>query len=153
MSEAIRPLDVARYLSRRDLQAIHPDSRVASGKPPHVLLSRGLTRADPALLLHLRIGCHRCAERSHRLGIASSPACPHCPAIETLAHALCECPQHSQARSALRASYAKLGLPSCTSTNLASLNKGLFSDAKQTCCSRIAINQIAKKRSKPCWTF
>lgn len=118
MSEVIRPLDAARHLIRRDLQAMHPDPRVASGKPPCPLPSRGLARADRALLLGLRIGCHRCAERKHRLGIACSPSCPHCPAIETLAHALCEFPEHAQARTVLKTSYGKLRLPSSTPSNL-----------------------------------
>ncbi|KAL1416418.1 hypothetical protein MTO96_027981 [Rhipicephalus appendiculatus] len=57
--------------------------------PPATL--PGLSRADLRLLLRLRIGCHRAAERLHRLTGRGSPYCADCGDRESLEHLLLHC--------------------------------------------------------------
>ncbi|XP_070378191.1 uncharacterized protein [Dermacentor albipictus] len=71
-SLVVTPFDVARHTVAGMLRARHPDARVASGKPPKLLPRSGLHRRDRALLLRLRIGCHRTAARTHRIQVGGT---------------------------------------------------------------------------------
>ncbi|KAL1478664.1 hypothetical protein MTO96_034922 [Rhipicephalus appendiculatus] len=114
----INPGDVDRLLIARYIRKRHPDARVAAGKCPRPLPLRGLPRADRALLLRLRIGCHHAAERMHRLTGRGSPFCADCGDTETLDHLLLHCSASSGARIKLLAAYAKHGLPRATAEHL-----------------------------------
>ncbi|KAL1473373.1 hypothetical protein MTO96_038733 [Rhipicephalus appendiculatus] len=114
----IHPGDVDRLLIARYIRKRHPDARVAAGKCPRPLPLRGLPRADRALLLRLRIGCHHAAERMHRLTGRGSPFCADCGDTETLDHLLLHCSASSGARIKLLAAYAKHGLPRARAEHL-----------------------------------
>ncbi|KAH7969795.1 hypothetical protein HPB52_021953 [Rhipicephalus sanguineus] len=110
--------DVGRLLVARYVRERHPDPRVAAGKLPRRLPLRGLSRADRGTLLRLRIGCHRAAERMHRLSGRGSPYCVDCGDMETLEHLLLRCPAFDADRAALLDVYGRLGLPRCTTSEL-----------------------------------
>ncbi|KAH7961664.1 hypothetical protein HPB52_011175 [Rhipicephalus sanguineus] len=92
-------------------------ARYVPGKPP-----RRLPFVDspgrPGTLLRLRIGCHRAAERMHRLSGRGSPYCVHCGDMETLEHLLLRCPAFDADRAALLDVYGRLGLPRSTTLEL-----------------------------------
>ncbi|KAH6935787.1 hypothetical protein HPB50_010051 [Hyalomma asiaticum] len=89
------------------------------------LPDKGLARRDRSLLLRLRIGCYRTAERLHRL--IGGPLCADCADEETLEHLLLRCPCADDQRRVLLATYSRLGLrrttvehllfPACTRTS------------------------------------
>ncbi|XP_072143100.1 uncharacterized protein [Dermacentor andersoni] len=66
LTHLVRSFDAAKTAVLRSLIAQHPDQRVAAGTPPRLLPRVGLSRADCAFLLRLRIGCYKTAARTHR---------------------------------------------------------------------------------------
>ncbi|KAH6946480.1 hypothetical protein HPB50_013715 [Hyalomma asiaticum] len=110
--------DVARLYIARSTRELHPDPRVAAGKGPRPLPDEGLARRDRSLLLRLRIGCYRTAERLHRLTGGGSPLCADCADEETLQHLLLKCPCADNQRRVLLATYGRLGLPRTTIEHL-----------------------------------
>ncbi|XP_037577007.1 uncharacterized protein LOC119459265 [Dermacentor silvarum] len=114
----VTPFDVARHTVAGYLRSWHPDPRVAAGSPPKLLPRRGLGRRDRALLLRLRIGCCRTAERVHRLSGLGSPYCDSCSGVETLDHVLLQCPAYAAERGPLLAAYRRLGIPSDSARGL-----------------------------------
>ncbi|KAH7958526.1 hypothetical protein HPB49_002186 [Dermacentor silvarum] len=110
---------LSRFVTRFDIaRHSHPDPRVAGGVPPKLLPRRGLSRRDRALILRLRIGCGRTAERLHWLSGEGSPSCDGCADIETVEHALLQCPARASERRALVTAYRRLGLPADTTQQL-----------------------------------
>ncbi|XP_075556532.1 uncharacterized protein LOC142588579 [Dermacentor variabilis] len=118
LATSVSRFDVARTTITRTLLAHHPDARVAAGTPPRLLPRAGLSRWDRAFLLRLRVGCYNTAARSHRLRGTGSPACAECGEEETLAHLLLRCPSYDVERTALCASYRRVGLPCNTETEV-----------------------------------
>ncbi|XP_037290898.1 uncharacterized protein LOC119186339 [Rhipicephalus microplus] len=114
VTTAVSTFDIARLRTRCSVTARHPDPRVAAGQPPRPLPKTGFSREERALLLRLRIGCYRTAERVHRQSGRGDPNCRHCPQPETLHHIIFQCEEYSDARRSLFDAYSKLGL--CTST-------------------------------------
>ncbi|XP_037576983.1 uncharacterized protein LOC119459237 [Dermacentor silvarum] len=114
----VTPFDVARHTVAGYLRSRHPDPRVAAGSPPKLLPRRGLCRRDRALLLRLRIGCCRTAERVHRLSGLGSPYCDSCSGVESLDHVLLQCPAYAAERGPLLAAYRRLGIPSDSARGL-----------------------------------
>ncbi|XP_049522641.1 uncharacterized protein LOC125945107 [Dermacentor silvarum] len=114
----VTPFDVARHTVAGYLRSHHPDPRVAAGSPPKLLPRRGLGRRDRALLLRLRIGCCRTAERVHRLSGLGSPYCDSCSGVESLDHVLLQCPAYAAERGPLLAAYRRLGIPSDSARGL-----------------------------------
>ncbi|XP_037564908.1 uncharacterized protein LOC119444609 [Dermacentor silvarum] len=118
LSRFVTRFDVARHSVAGYVRTQHPDPRVAGGIPPRLLPRRGLSRRDRALILRLRIGCARTAERLHRLTGEGSPSCGECADVETVEHALLQCPARASERDALVAAYHRLGLPADTTRQL-----------------------------------
>ncbi|KAH6924596.1 hypothetical protein HPB50_019813 [Hyalomma asiaticum] len=102
--------DVARIYISHSTRELHPDTCVAAGNGPRPLPDKGRARRDRSLLLRLRIGCYRTAERLHRLTGRGSPFCADCAGEETLEHLL-RCPNADAQRQVLLAAYRRLGLP------------------------------------------
>ncbi|XP_037577084.1 uncharacterized protein LOC119459352 [Dermacentor silvarum] len=117
-SLAVTAFDVAHHSVAGYLQTRHPDPRVAGGSPPKLLPRRGLSRHDRALLLRLRIGCCRTADRMNRLTGCGSRLCGGCADVETLDHVLLRCPAQAIERAVLVAAYRRLGLPCDTTQGL-----------------------------------
>ncbi|KAL1443913.1 hypothetical protein MTO96_045759 [Rhipicephalus appendiculatus] len=118
VSDAVCTADVARLLVARHTRGRHADPRVPAGNAPRLLPLRGLSRADLRLLLRLRIGCHRAAERLHRLTGRGSPYCADCGDREPLEHLLLHCTALDASRTPMLAEYARLGLPRTTAKHL-----------------------------------
>ncbi|KAH6921749.1 hypothetical protein HPB50_004492 [Hyalomma asiaticum] len=93
-------------------------ANVELAKGPRPLPDKGLARRDRSLLLRLRIGCYRTAERLHRLTGGGSPLCADCAEEETLEHLLLKCPGADNQRRVLLATYGRLGLPRTTVEHL-----------------------------------
>ncbi|KAH7985635.1 hypothetical protein HPB49_026336 [Dermacentor silvarum] len=74
----------------------------------------GLSRADRAFLLRLRVGCAKTVQRVAQLSGTGSSVCLSCNdgSDETLSHILLECAGYIHARDSLTAAYRRLGLPS-----------------------------------------
>ncbi|XP_049522843.1 uncharacterized protein LOC125945228 [Dermacentor silvarum] len=118
LSRFMTRFDVARHSVAGYLKTQHPDPRVAGGMPPKLLPRRGLSRRDCALILRLRIGCCWTAERLHWLSGDGLPSCDRYADIETVEHALLQCPARASERGALVAAYRRLGLPADTTQQL-----------------------------------
>ncbi|XP_037276809.2 uncharacterized protein LOC119169911 [Rhipicephalus microplus] len=114
VTTAVSTFDVARLPTRCSVTTRHPDPRVAAGQPPRPLPKTGFSREERALLLRLRIGCYRTAERVHRQSGHGDPNCRHCPQPETLHHIIFQCEEYSDARRSLFDAYSKLGLSTST---------------------------------------
>ncbi|KAH7968765.1 hypothetical protein HPB52_011170 [Rhipicephalus sanguineus] len=94
----------------------------------HLLRMKGTTHgqhlspvtfaSNTRMLVLLRIGCHRAAERLHRLSGRGSPYCSDCGDTETLQHLLLHCPAADTSRTPMLAVYARLGLPRTSATYL-----------------------------------
>ncbi|KAH8021312.1 hypothetical protein HPB51_014981 [Rhipicephalus microplus] len=110
VTTAVSTFDVARLRTRCFVTARHPDPRVVAGQPPRPLPKTGFSREERALLLRLRIGCYRSAERVHRQSGRGDPNCRHCPQPKTLHHIIFKCEEYSNARRSLLDAYSKLGL-------------------------------------------
>ncbi|KAL3222021.1 hypothetical protein MRX96_029012 [Rhipicephalus microplus] len=94
----------------RQVRALHPHSRVATGNPPRPLPKTGISRHARAFLLWLRTECFRTAERRFRFTNSGSPSCAKCLAVETTEHILLECPGYIEQRQRLFDAYERLGL-------------------------------------------
>ncbi|XP_037555330.1 uncharacterized protein LOC119431965 [Dermacentor silvarum] len=103
VSTTVTAFDYARHTLQWRIMELHPDRRVASGRPPRPLPDRSLTRQEWSLLLRLRIGCSWTASRKYSKGLAPSPACSARGEEETIDHLLCFCPAFSCERASLRA--------------------------------------------------
>lgn len=114
VTKAIALSDYSRQRLRQLLPAAHPDTRVASGKPPPPLPETGLERRERWLLLRLRTGSAWPAARMFSKGRCSSPACRRCGDDETLDHIICACPALAAERRLMARRYRLLGLPATT---------------------------------------
>lgn len=114
VTKAVTQSDYSRQRLRKLLPTAHPDTRVASGKPPPSLPETGLDRCERRLLLRLRTGSVWPAARMYSAGRSSSPACRRCGDDETLQHIVCSCPDLATERCALVSRYRLLGLPAET---------------------------------------
>ncbi|XP_070389348.1 uncharacterized protein [Dermacentor albipictus] len=114
LTHLVMSFDAAKTAVLCSLTAQHPDRRVTMGMPPRLLPRAGLSRADCAFLLRLRIGCYKTAAHTRRLTGTGSPVCGSCDGMETLEHLLRHCPAFGTEREALYASYHRCGLPSTT---------------------------------------
>ncbi|XP_075556556.1 uncharacterized protein LOC142588606 [Dermacentor variabilis] len=115
---SVTRFEVAKTAILRTLRAHHPYSRVAAGTPPRLLPRASLSRWDRSFLLRLRVGCYSTAARLHRLHGTGSPACAECGEDETLERLLLRCPSFDVERTALCASYRRVGLPCSTEGDL-----------------------------------
>ncbi|XP_075526569.1 uncharacterized protein LOC142558305 [Dermacentor variabilis] len=111
LASSVTHFDVAKTAILRILRAQQPDPRIAAGTPPRLLPRAGLSRWDRSFLLRLRVGCYNTGARMHRLNGRGSPACLDCGEEETLEHLLLRCPAFDVERTALFASYRRVGLP------------------------------------------
>jgi ribonuclease HI len=69
--------------------------------PIYMKLTNELNRRQASLLTQLRTGHIPLNSHLHRITIAPSPACPHCPVPETVSHFLLQCPQYREERATL----------------------------------------------------
>ncbi|XP_037520770.1 uncharacterized protein LOC119397417 [Rhipicephalus sanguineus] len=111
VTSAVAAADFSRQRIRQLLLTIHPDKRVASGKPPPPLPESGLERNERVLLLRLRTGSAWPAARMHSTGRCTSAACSRCGETETPEHIICSCPALSAERRRLVSRYQHIGLP------------------------------------------
>ncbi|KAH6946651.1 hypothetical protein HPB50_014402 [Hyalomma asiaticum] len=118
ITTAVAASDYTRLRLRQLLLSMHPDKRVASGKPPPPLPETGLEGRERWLLLRLRTGSAWPATRKYVKGRCSSTACSRCGSNETLYHTLCCCPALAAERRLMVGKYRRQGLPSNTAEDI-----------------------------------
>ncbi|KAH8024487.1 hypothetical protein HPB51_025114 [Rhipicephalus microplus] len=114
VTTAVSTFDVARLRTQCSVTTRHPSPQFAAGQPTRPLPKTGFSKEERALLLHLRIGCCRTAERVHRKSGRGDPNCLCCPQPETLHHIIFKCEEYSDARRPLFDGYSKLRLSTTT---------------------------------------
>ncbi|KAM7295729.1 uncharacterized protein ISCGN_021001 [Ixodes scapularis] len=113
----VGPFANARLLVARAANAHHPDERFAAGDRP-AMLPRNTSRQVAAVVHWVRTGCALTPARLHHLRHDADPCCETCGEWADLDHLLLACTEHDEARAAMTASLAALGLPCKTKEDL-----------------------------------
>ncbi|KAM7306770.1 uncharacterized protein ISCGN_010436 [Ixodes scapularis] len=107
----------ARLIIHKEIEKLHPDTRVSAGKPPARVPPK-LSRASASLLHRLRTGCAFTAKALHRMDPTINPNCPSCDVPEDQDHLLWTCPTLADKRKSLLDGLRQAGVASATTQDI-----------------------------------
>ncbi|XP_040066727.1 uncharacterized protein LOC120840322 [Ixodes scapularis] len=107
----------ARLIIHKEIEKLHPDTRVSTGKPPARVPPK-LSRASASLLHRLCTGCAFTAKALHRMDPTINPNCPSCDVPEDQDHLLWTCPTLADKRKSLLDGLRQAGVASATTQDI-----------------------------------
>ncbi|KAM7300365.1 uncharacterized protein ISCGN_020929 [Ixodes scapularis] len=107
----------ARLIIHKEIEKLHPDTRVSTGKPPARVPPK-LSRASASLLHRLRTGWAFTAKALHRMDPTINPNCPSCDVPEDQDHLLWTCPTLADKRKSLLDGLRQAGVASATTQDI-----------------------------------